>query len=202
MKRIFKTCALLSSFFAVLGASPLKADAEKKVIDAKETIQQMWYRLTDKDTTVLTFDKGASKLTDSQTTELRATLNAVRDTNQLKEIYVVSYADADYPRASKESLSRAQRKLADDRADNVRAKIREVGSFSITTHNMAKKANWFDKTFTTDDARVKAESSERFSKMNDEELFNESLGRFLQDKGGAGKVVVVFRHDKMQVAQK
>lgn len=193
--------SLVISLLSILGAVD-SFGADSKTTNAKESIQQFFYEITDRDSSIFTLDPGVTTFSDAQLAELKTTVAAVRERHKLLDVVVVAYADEGYPAGSKESLAEPKRKLADERATHAKAKIKELTTTSVTTYNMAKKANWFEKTFATNGSQIKQETPVKTSRASDSDLFYESLGSFLQDKGGPGKVVVIYRHDQMQVAKK
>lgn len=170
-------------------------DIGDKAKAVKESVQTSIYDLTDKDTVVISFEKGSSTFPADKVAELRTTLNAVRSDASIKEVIVATYSDMDYPRDQKNSLPSASVKLAERRGNEVKKKLTELGAKNVTVYNMGEKASWFEKTFSTETAQVKNESAQNPSKMSDDDAFHHSLGRQLVSKGGAQKVVVVIRNE-------
>jgi hypothetical protein len=189
MKSIYLGAASL-----LLGLAPLVAHGAN-LSDAKSTVQQKLYEITGKDTAVLSFPAGATRLTSGDETTLKSLLNAVREGGPVKEILVMAYSDQAYPHNQKDDLSAAARDLADARGDAVKKGLENLGAEHVKVHNMAKKAGWFEKTFVTTDAQLKREAVEKPSHTDLDDEFYQALGQRLKTEGGAGKAVVVIRRE-------
>ena len=177
-----------------------RAVAQDAVKDAKEALQTALYDLADKESVIVSFRAGSSKLTSSQVSELRTTYNAFKDDAKVKEIVVVSYSDKPYPRSTKKNLAKADRNLAASRGDVVKKELSKFGGKNIKVYNVAESANWFERFLVTSDAQVKQEAKEQPADQTREDAFFESLGRHLVTVGGPGKVVVVMRHETNSVS--
>lgn len=182
-------CSLSLSSFE--GRAQTAADLK----DAKESIQQRLYEITGKDTVVVNFKKGSAHLSESDLSELKTTLNAVKEDAKVKEILVLAYSDRPYPHNLKSDLPKSSQKLAQKRADAVAEKVKGFGGKSIKIYNMAVKANWFEKTLVTSTAQVKQEAAESPANQDSDDAFYQALGQHLVAQGGPGKVVVVVRRD-------
>ena len=189
--RLFITIAALSCAFLFLH-QPRTARADD-LQGVKESVQQQYYEITGKDTSVLKFAKGSTHLSDSGSAELRTTMNAIKENTAIREIIVLAYADRAYPRGKKADLSQASKNLAQKRGDNVKGQISELGGKNITVHNMATKASWLEKTFVTRDAQLKREAVEPGRKEDADDSFYQNLGRQAATEGGPGIVLVVMR---------
>ena len=199
MRTIFRSFSVQSvivagaSYAALLVApAAVAADTAQEI---KDTVQQTAYEIADKDNLTIKFAKGSANLSDSAVSELKNTFNAVREDAKVKEILIVSYSDQNYPKNQKDSLSKADRQLADKRIDAIKAKLKDFGASNIKTYNMAEKSNWFEKTLVTSDAQIKREASEKPAKEDRDDAFYQVLGRHLMQKGGASTAFVIVRRD-------
>ncbi len=195
MKRSNLISAALLGTFTLAPIALAEDTVTGKAKNAVEAVKRTVYDIADKDSATIGFNKGSTTLTDNDVRELRATMDAVKDDAGIKEILVISYADKPYPRDQKDSLASADQTLAKKRGDATKSKLEGLGAKNITIYNMAEKANWFEKTFVTNDAQIKNEAHDKVGSVTADDSFYESLGRLLTRDGGAGKVVVVMRRD-------
>ena len=162
----------------------------------KEAVRAKVYEITGKDSAVVPFEKGSAKVAESDKEALKGMIKAVKGTGAIKETLVLAYSDLDYPRDQKGDLPDKSRKLAMARGSAVKELLREYGATNVSVHNMAKKASWLERTFVTSDAQLKGEAESKKSPASADNAFYESLGDHLKTYGGAGKVVVVVRHEQ------
>jgi len=160
-----------------------------------ESAQQKAYELTGKDVATLKFDKGSSKLSSNDQSELRTMYNAVKNDSRIKEIVVAAYSDLPYPKSQKTDLPQKSRGLADKRGAQVKSFLAELGAKNVSVVNMAKKANWLERSFDTESAQIKKGAGETPTTVTADDHFYESLGKHLQTTGGPSDVVVVIRHE-------
>jgi len=193
--KIIHSLSLLTMTTLSLTAVTAKAETMSELKTAKESMQQSLYEITGKDTAVIHFKKASAHLSESDLSELKTTLNAVREDAKVKEILILAYADSPYPHDRKDDLPQASKKLAAKRADAVEAQIKKFGGKDIKVYNMATKANWFEKTLVTSTAQVKQEATTRPANQDADDAFYQALGKHLVTQGGPGKVVVVVRRD-------
>jgi hypothetical protein len=160
-----------------------------------EAAQQKAYEIVGKDTSRLKFDKGSSSLSSADQSELRTMYNAVKEDARIREIVVAAYADLPYPKDQKSDLPNKSKGLATRRGEEIKKFLTELGAKNVRVVNMAKKATWLERTFDTKEAQLKQGASESPSKVDQDDMFFESLGKHLQTEGGPGNAVVVIRHD-------
>ncbi len=189
----FLTVATLCTLCVSSLAARAQTETDLKV--AKESIQQRLHEITGKDTVVVNFKKGSAHLSESDLSELKTTLNAVKEDSKVKEILILAYSDRPYPHNLKSDLPKASQKLAQKRADAVSDKVKSFGGKSVKTYNMAVKASWFEKTLVTSTAQVKQEAVKSPANQDSDDAFYQALGQHLVGQGGPGKVVVVVRRD-------
>ncbi len=186
--------------FAMVGATTTVMSigttfADNALTDVGQAARTTLYDITDKNSVSLTFDAASATLTDSQKSQLKSLLDAANRDGKIENIVVAAYADKNYPKDQKDSLAKVDRDMAAKRGDAVRAYLTGVGAKSVAIYNMAEKANWFERTLVTKDAMVKGEAREKADDVSRDDAFFESLGRHLTKDGGAGKVIVLLRHE-------
>jgi hypothetical protein len=147
-------------------------------------------RLSEKDISVVEFAFGQSTVTDKEKGNLRSLADSVRNDLNLKEIVIAAWSDKEYPVEESLKLMPSDRRLADNRASEVRAVLLRAGiSYTkISTHSMAVHPGWLAKTFHFKDAILKGDVA---IKTSDDRIVA-SVGKQLRDKGGPGKVVAVI----------
>src|SRR5690606_38329831 len=104
-------------------------------------------------------------------------------------VVVAAWSDREFPESKDKTLSDADRKLADKRAESVKTALRNMGLAKIETHSMAEHPGWLARTFNTKDAQLKGEGKVK----NSDDLVVAELGKKLREEGGPGKVVVFLR---------
>lgn len=162
--------------------------AASKMSQAMEDAETKLYDLMDKDINSVSFAKGGFALSENETRSLRAVYKSVLRDDSVKKVIVAAWADREGIRAG-EKLSDADVALADKRTDAVKKVLTEVGAKNFELHNMAQDATWIAKTFKTRDAAVKEAMKKGNAKEKDTEV--NAIVRLLEEKGGAGKAVVI-----------
>jgi hypothetical protein len=188
MKSGIPSAVLLGALFAAkaMAAEAPASDVSKTIEDAETKL----YDLMDKDVNSVSFVKGGFALSDSEQRSLRAVYKSVLMDDSVKTVIIAAWADHQGVQAG-EKLSDAQISLAEKRAEAVKKALAGAGAKSFALHNMAKDATWISKTFKTEDAAVK-DALKKGSSKNPEA---NSVARLLEDKGGAGKAVVIVERE-------
>ncbi len=128
----------LKSTFVVVAVSALGslsfAQEGSKVV---EKIQTEVYDILDKDLTAVKFEKGSATLTDTERRTLRAMVTAVRDDTKVENIIVAAWSDSQYPAKEGAKLGDAEKKLADQRAANVKTVLTDLGVTNVQVYSMA-----------------------------------------------------------------
>jgi hypothetical protein len=177
-----------SAFVLALGlaAGPaFAADTQTVTQDVKTTFLD----LINKDSVNVGFKEGTSAVSKDERSDLKATVDAVRKDTKIARVIVAAWSDKEYPAGKEEALKASDKKLASDRASNVKAVLSELGVSNVETYTMTEKPNWFEKEFNTDDAKVKGAGK---VKDSDDQVTTE-IGRLLREKGGPKSVVVLVR---------
>ena len=185
-----KTMKCLKSTFVVVAVSALGslsfAQEGSKVV---EKIQTEIYDILDKDLTTVKFEKGSATLTDTERRTLRAMVTAVRDDTKVETIIVAAWSDSQYPAKEGAKLGDAEKKLADQRAANVKTVLTDLGVANVQVYSMAEHPGWIAKTFRTDEAKVKLSLNGKHVEDRKAEI----VAQTLQSEGGPSSVVVIVK---------
>lgn len=106
---------------------------------------------------MLSFDKGISRLSDSNQQSLASLVQAAREDNRkIDEVKVLAWADREYPN-DKTKASQQEITLAENRAKAIQDYLKNnvEGSLDVENHNMAKRPNAMSELFKTEDFAVK-----------------------------------------------
>lgn len=106
------------------------------------------------------FAKGSSVLSESSISTISALVHRARAEGELQDVKVLSWADEEYPSASRKKLSKLQRNLAAARAKSVEAHIKTLkegprAGLKVEMHNMAERPSAVSRWFNTTDAKFK-----------------------------------------------
>lgn len=105
--------------------------------------------------TEVTFDTGATQVTDGMKEEVKKAIEEARGAGKVKEVRLVVWADREYP-ADGTKASPQDVTLADSRGEQLQAYLKndlKVGK--VTAFNMAKRPNTIQKWFGTKTAETK-----------------------------------------------
>ena len=175
----------------VLLLSPFASFQTASAGEVLQTMQTKLYDLMDKDITTVNFGKGRSQLSEAEVRNIRAVYQSVLDDTSVSGVIVAAWSDQTEIKDGKKLLP-AQLAVAQKRTDAVKRILTDLGSKNVLTYVMGQDASWIDKTFRTDDAKVK-EVIQNPSKANDSN--NLSIAKTLEDKGGPGKAVVIVQRN-------
>lgn len=106
---------------------------------------------------VVSFQPGAFKLTANAKNALRNYFSAAGATaRQVEDVRVLSWADREYP-AAETKATKAERRLADLRANSVANYISEItqNKMDIEKHNMAERPGYLAELMNTEDYEIK-----------------------------------------------
>ena len=185
MKVNYRSAVLL----LLAGLTSAQAPVFAQGTSAGSDTRVQYYEFLGKDTATVAFASGSSTVEPGEQKNLTDVVTAVRNGAVIASAMVAGWADQDYPVNKGQSLSKAQRKLADARIAAVKKELEKVAVPKIETHTMAKQPTWLSKVFHTEDSVVKGEG--KIKDANDQ--LTAELGKILKDKGGPGKVVVIIR---------
>ncbi len=158
---------------------------------AKNDLKTELFKLIDKDTAKVDFDKGSAKISDGERSDLKALVDSLQSDATVETYVVAAWSDKDYPAANGAKLPAADRKLADARKDAVVKALKALGAKKVEGHSMAEHPTWIAKVFTTSDATVKGAKE---ANADADQLSTEGVAKQIKDKGGAGTVVVIAKH--------
>lgn len=106
--------------------------------------------------TELAFENSSTTLTSDARNKLKETLATARQKGKVAEVKILAWADQEYPQPEQGKLDKNQRKLADDRASEIKNFfVDSAPGVAIDSYNMAERSGTFNKLLNTSDARVK-----------------------------------------------
>lgn len=106
--------------------------------------------------TELGFEKGSATLQQSHQKELDQFVSEAKQKGEIAEIRVAAWGDLEYPPRETAKLPKAERTLAEKRADAVKDYLKknlQIGD--VTTLNMAERPNALQRALKTPTARTK-----------------------------------------------
>lgn len=102
------------------------------------------------------FQKGSARLDETAKQDLRRIINEAERKGELKELKVVTWADAEYPSASEKKLSKAQIDLVKKRNEAIKDFVKSYDrKIDVDSYSMAERPNKAEELFKTSDARIK-----------------------------------------------
>lgn len=102
------------------------------------------------------FQKGSDELTEQSRAAISSLLNRARAEGHVRDVKVLSWADEEYPSASRKKLSEAQRRLAKSRNRSITNHVKTIDyGIRIDAHSMAERPGVVSKWLNTSDARFK-----------------------------------------------
>ena len=176
-------------------AEPIEAKDQVVANDAPQSNQAQEFLNADHMFVVINFSANSAEISSKQKQVLRNSLDSARtDGTQLDRVIVAAWSDSALPLTSDVKLPDAAMKLADERARNIEVYLKELGAPRVDTHSMAEHANWFDRLFNTNDAKIK----DSVQIGNGSKSENASLTEQLVSQGGPQKaLVLIFREKAM-----
>lgn len=106
--------------------------------------------------TEIVFKKDSSELSNDGRNALRDMLKAAKDKGKVEEVKILAWADKDYPPKNKMALNKDERKLADERALEIKGYVEDNSKgVDIDVHNMAERPYTLQNLFKSGDLRVK-----------------------------------------------
>ena len=140
------------------------------------------------ESTVLTFEKGSSKLSPEQQRELSKTIVGAKAKGNITKIEIAAWSDSDHPKTG--DLSSEERMLASKRLNTIKADLRrDVGRMKyIHEYNMAENSNWVARNLHSS----KAELDAVFAKKETGTLERADFS-LIQSEGAATRAVVIVR---------
>jgi len=209
MKRLRRISCFLGISLAFTAYAGGSKDAEqrqkahkaaKTAADNQENATTVVGDITDRQVTVVEFDSGGADVSPSERAAIRALVLGARDDGAVGEVVVAAWADKAVE--DKTAASPKTSSLAEKRAANIKNVLAELGVKSVQTYNMAEKPNWFERTFKTDEARVKQESGQtavrRANQLDGRQVHTPDdarmavIGDALRTRGGPATAVIII----------
>lgn len=143
----------------------------------------------------LTFPAGATQLSVDDKAKLKAFIESAVATGTIKEIKVASWSDRDVPTDPTKSLSKDDRRMAEERANAVRKYLRDqLKMKKVETYNMAHGAGRIAKAFRTEEAELRAAFASKDAAPG--KLRPEVIA--IRDHGKASTVVLVVEFKELK----
>ncbi len=188
MRLVIATVLLTAGFTC---PAVLFAAADNTEPSAAQDLKSKFYELLGKDTASISFTAGSATVSEGERKNLAAVVAAVRADANIATAIVAAWSDKNYPESEGQELSKADRKLAYDRAKATEKVLQGLGVKSVEIHSMAERPTWLGKLFNTEDAKLKGEGVLRDA--NDQ--LDHDIGKILRNNGGPGRAVVVVRRE-------
>lgn len=168
------------------------ASMDSAVHEATQKMRTTAYDLTNKNSLVVTFKAGSSKLSASDKDRIRALFKAAKPGEDVP-LTLAAWSDKDFIQKSKsaKNATDADKKLAESRLHSIEdfLKSEKISYSTKTEYNMAKEPSKIAQLLGTDKAKVK-ESVEKDSKT-DSVVLNKDVEK-LKDDGGAHKAIIAL----------
>jgi hypothetical protein len=103
------------------------------------------------------FEKGQAVLSESARTSVRSVYEQATQDGKVKKIYLISWADEEFPSKELKALSSSQKELANKRNENLESYVNELRlpGVEVQTFSMATQPNFLAKLFNTTDQKLK-----------------------------------------------
>jgi hypothetical protein len=138
----------------------------------------------------LSFPTGVADLSSDSMAKLKDIVAKVGADN-IERIELAVWSDKAFPKTG-DDLSKADRELADKRADKIEEFLKDSLKVSdVKDYNMAETSNWLAKAFRTDDAELKSIFAKEANAPLNREEFN-----LIAEEGGPSKAVAVVIMEK------
>jgi len=192
-KIVLLPCALLSIAItanalaqeSVSGAAKNVANQARKAGEVAETLANDAF---DKRTEVVDFEKGGTSVSEGETSSLRALIASLDSQPKAQKIYVAGWADQALPSEGRSVMGNDAVKLATKRIEGVERVLKTLSMRGeIVSVNLAKSPNTLQEIFGTKGAKV---GNKALHGVDSDDAPLNDAGKVIQDKGGAGKVVV------------
>ncbi|MBC7430219.1 MAG: hypothetical protein H7336_16515 [Bacteriovorax sp.] len=140
--------------------------------------------------TVLEFNKGTQRLSESSKRDLREFVaSAQRDGREIDDIKILSWADKEYP-GQGIKLSDRDVKIANDRNKSIEKYLKDdlKAAGSYATYNMAKRPNKINEFFKADDFKTK-----RIFERKGSTPAGTNIDNFVASKAGKSLIMVDYQ---------
>lgn len=135
--------------------------------------------------TTISFEPGKANLTIESEAKLNVLVKQARSQGKIDDMKIAVWSDNPAPREGEE-LAKVDRDLAAARGHAIKSWLKHHKVSDIDTYNMAERASWLARVFSTDAADFKTETGGG----NDSHMFREEFQIF-KTHGNASKAVIV-----------
>jgi hypothetical protein len=106
--------------------------------------------------TEVQFNRGMASLNADAIDKINNLVSRARNTGEIDEIKVISWADQEYPSKNVKALPRVQRDLAAQRNAEIKNQIEGISTkIDVDTYNMAERPGALSELFKTQNAKLK-----------------------------------------------
>lgn len=136
------------------------------------------------------FDTGKADLSEIAQHDLNELKSEAQQAGDITEVRVIAWADKEYPPEQQKRYTKADIKLADQRAEKVKAFLRDqLHLKSIATYNMAKRPNLLQEMLKTPTAAIK----DTLEKSGAAPHTEKDTGLFAEKSKSSTALVLVFK---------
>jgi hypothetical protein len=144
---------------------------------------------------VIDFSPGQSTLTSADTEEIRSLIKDAQANGKIDKIEVAVWSDKEHP--VRGDLSAADKKLAEDRAENIKNALKMSGNTeTVKVFNMADGSNWLARTFRTTEAELDSAFAKRDAEIKREDF------KMIKENGAPSKAVILVKSKGAMKGQK
>lgn len=143
----------------------------------------------------VSFSTGVTALTEEDKAKLKAFIENAVISGTIKDIKIASWSDNEVPTDPMKSLSKADRRIAEERAENVRKYLRDqLKMKKIEVYNMAQGTSRLAKAFNTEESELRLAFASKEAAPG--KLRPEVLA--IRDHGKASHVVLVVEFKELK----
>ncbi len=180
---------LAASLLTFETTGPVFAQTNLTPYSLTEDARTKLFEILKKNTTTITFSKSGATLTESERSNLIATVNAAKNSGAIARVIIAAWSDKDYPAMKGASLNKKDIEIAKARVASIKHVLETQGVKEIETYTMTENPSWFGRLFNTDDTKIKGVGKP----TDQEDRILDDIGNTIRDKGGPGKAVVILR---------
>jgi hypothetical protein len=187
--REFSTALVASLLIGGLGCASTNSEKVAENPRPKSDVTQKNSQNPSQRTTrlVLKYELGRYLLSDYDKTQINDMIDKAKFDSSSEKIEVAVWADKMLPREGA-SLSDQERKLADDRGEEIKKYLSARHNISsLKIFNMAEESNWVARSFNTEDAELKSV----FSKEEMAPISRNGFD-FIRENGASSRAVLVI----------
>ncbi len=152
-KKFFFALSLVTLIFSFSCANQ---QLSKPLEDKNKTMNnQVAYNNDAHNFTEIQFSEGSFALSDNAKSSLQSVISQAKSKGEISDVYVLSWADQNFPSKNVDMLPPKQRDLADHRNLAIRDFLRSSRNVEVNTFNMAERPSSYSRIFDTDDNELK-----------------------------------------------